>query len=262
MQPLYDAIGATYGTTRHADPIITQELARFVAIGNNRKFLDLACGTGNYTNALALLGGQWHGVDISEIMISQAREKSLGIEWRLGSADAIPYQSNFFDGVICTLAIHHFAELSAAFSEAHRVLRSGHFVIFTAFPEQMRGYWLGHYFPEMMRSSIEQMPSQEVVVKSLQSSGFEVKNIVPFYVTNKLQDLFLYSGKERPEQYFSAVTRSNISSFVSRCPEEELKKGLQMLSSDLKSGEFQNLAKSYHSSKGDYAYVVSGKRHS
>lgn len=46
-----------------------------------------------------------------------------------------------FSGVICTLAIHHFPQRSAAFAEAFRVLQEGRFVLLTATPEQMRAYW-------------------------------------------------------------------------------------------------------------------------
>jgi SAM-dependent methyltransferase len=260
MQPLYNAIGSTYCATRSADLAIAHELARLVAIRDNKNFLDLACGTGNYTNALASLGGNWHGIDVSDVMISQAKEKNPRVQWQLSSADAIPYPSTFFDGAICTLAIHHFPELLGPFKEVHRSLNHGHFVIFTAFPEQMCGYWLCRYFPEMMRSSINQMPAQELVVTSLQNAGFEVEDIIPFYVTNELQDLFLYSGKERPEQYLDPLVRSNMSSFASKCSDQELEKGLQLLRADLASGEFEKVTRSYQTSEGDYAYVVANKR--
>jgi SAM-dependent methyltransferase len=259
MQPLYNAIGSTYGATRRADPAIVHALARLIEIGDNKQFLDLACGTGNYTSALASLGGHWHGIDISDVMIKQAREKNPRVTWQLGSADTIPYPNSFLDGAMCTLAIHHFPKLLGPFKEVYRVLSHGRFVIFTAFPEQMRGYWLCHYFPEMMRSLIEQEPTQELVETSLRSAGFEVEDIIPFYVTNELQDLFLYSGKQRPEQYFDPLVRANTSPFASRCSSEELQKGLQMLRADLESGEFENVARSYQSAKGDYAYVVASK---
>jgi SAM-dependent methyltransferase len=260
MQPLYNDIGSTYCATRRADFVIAKTLAQLVEVQEGRRFLDLACGTGNYTNALASIGGSWSGCDISEVMISQARLKNSAIDWQLSKADSLPYQSGFFDGAMCTLAIHHFPDLLKPFQEVHRVLNQGAFVLFTAFPHQMRKYWLCHYFPEMMKSSITQMPAQEVVTAALQSAGFELEKITPFYVINELQDLFLYSGKERPDQYLDPVVRANISSFASRCSAAELNTGLQRLSSDIESGEFSRVASSYVSTRGDYAYVVAKKR--
>lgn len=124
----------------------------------------------------------------------------------------------------------------------------------------MRNYWLCHYFPEMMRHSINKMPSQQSVINSLQSAGFEIERIMPFFVTNQLQDLFLYSGKERPEFYLDPAIRANISSFASLCTTEELEQGLRTLRDDLKSGKFKGIAQYYLSPIGDYAYVVANKR--
>jgi hypothetical protein len=136
------------------------------------------------------------------------------------------------------------------------VLDRGRFVVFTAFPEQMRGYWLCHYFPEMMRRSIEQMPSRESVVAALQDAGFTIEEIVPFHVTDRLQDLFLYAGKERPRLYLDPLVRANIFSFAALCSPDELEAGLRALGDDLESGEFGRVAERYSSPDGDYAFVV------
>lgn len=259
MQALYNDIGSTYSVTRRADSEIAKTLAHLLEVQGERRFLDLACGTGNYTNALAAIGGSWSGCDISEVMINQARLKNAEINWQLSKADSLPYQNDFFDGAMCTLAIHHFADLLKPFQEVHRVLKQGNFVLFSAFPEQMQQYWLCHYFPEMMQSSITQMPAQALVTSALQTAGFEIEQITPFYVSNALQDLFLYSGKERPNQYLDPVVRANISSFASRCSQAELNTGLQRLSSDIESGEFSKIAARYVSTSGDYAYIVAKK---
>jgi ubiquinone/menaquinone biosynthesis C-methylase UbiE len=153
MTALYDTLGATYGATRRADPVIARTLAQLVGLADDAVLLDLACGTGNYTHALAALGGRWHGVDVSERMLAQAAAGSPEIAWQLAAADALPYPDGTFDGAICTLAIHHFPDLRGAFREVFRVLDGGHFVILTAFPDQMESYWLGHYFPAMMERS-------------------------------------------------------------------------------------------------------------
>ena len=131
-------------------------------------------------------------------MVNQARLKNSTIDWKLSKADSLPYQNGYFDGAMCTLAIHHFPDLFQPFQEVHRVLNHGAFVLFTAFPDRMREFWLCHYFPEMMKSSIAQMPAQELVTASLRSAGFEIEKITPFYVTNELQDLFCIPGKIVP----------------------------------------------------------------
>ena len=80
--PLYDSIGQTYRTTRHADPEILNRLALLVGLRDDGRFIDLACGTGNYTVELAALGGVWHGVDISSTMLTQAAVRSTEVAWQ------------------------------------------------------------------------------------------------------------------------------------------------------------------------------------
>lgn len=259
MEPLYNSIGLAYEATRRADPAICRRLAELVGAENDGVFLDLACGTGNYTSALADYGGRWHGLDISEAMLRQAAAKSRDIDWKQGSADALPYPDRTFDGAICTLAIHHFPELHRPFREVFRVLGEGAFVIFTAFPEQMRNYWLCHYFPEMMERSIRQMPAGKDVADALRAAGFSIDAIIPFDITSDLQDLFLYAGKERPEIYLDRVVRSNISSFATLCPDHELQSGLQGLRADLESNTFQTIMQRYSGEMGDYAFIVARK---
>jgi ubiquinone/menaquinone biosynthesis C-methylase UbiE len=259
MQPLYNSIGATYGATRSADPAISQALARYVGAGPEGLFLDLGCGTGNYTCALAALGGHWHGLDVSSEMLKQAKAKSERVAWQHGSADELPYPDRTFAGVICTLAIHHFPNLHSSFLEIYRVLSAGRFIVFTAFPEQMRGYWLCHYFPQMMERSIEKMPAKAAVLGALHEAGFAIQDVIAFHVTNELQDLFLYSGKLRPHFYLDSSVRANISSFATLCPATELERGLSALRSDIEDGSFTRIAEHYATTAGDYAYVIAQK---
>nr|WP_238446528.1 class I SAM-dependent methyltransferase [Alkalihalophilus pseudofirmus] len=108
----------------------------------------MACGTGNYTIALEKTGLKITGSDVSEEMIKKAKGKSSTIDWEVADVNKLPYENNVFEGVTCTLAIHHFNELLPAFKEVFRVLDKGRFVIFTSSPEQMKNYWLKEYFPD------------------------------------------------------------------------------------------------------------------
>jgi ubiquinone/menaquinone biosynthesis C-methylase UbiE len=256
MTTLYDRIGGTYATSRRADPAIAQTLARELGLKPSGAYLDLACGTGNYTVALSGLGGAWSAIDVSEVMLAQARQKSSTIAWAQSGAGALPFPDATFDGAICTLAIHHFPDLESPFAEVHRTLRSGSFVIFTGLAEQMRHYWLCHYFPVTIARSIEKMPSESQIRAALSRSGFKSVTVTPFFVTNELQDLFLYSGKHRPELYLDPAVRANISSFANLAPSAEIQDGLARLTADLQSGAFASVKARYATQVGDYACIA------
>ena len=256
MQPLYDLIGNTYAASRRADPAIVQELCRKISLEPSGAYLDLGCGTGNYTVALSSLGGAWSAIDSSKVMLAQAAQKSPSVEWIQSSAERLPFADGTFDSAICTLAIHHLPELESPFAEVRRTLRSGRFVIFTGLVEQMRHYWLCHYFPEMMARAIQKILSETAIREALVRSGFTSAYTTPFHVTNELQDLFLFSGKHRPRQYLDPAVRASISSFANLAPAAELHDGLVQLAAAVQSGAFASVQARYASKAGDYAFVT------
>ncbi|MEH2137291.1 class I SAM-dependent methyltransferase [Nostoc sp.] len=186
---IYEQIGKSYDLTRRADPEIAARLAVHLQVKSDSSYLDVGCGTGNYTLALAKTG-VWYGVDQSKKMIDAATKKSNIIAWQVAEVEALPYADNTFSGVLCTLAIHHFVALTPAFREINRVLAAGRFVLFTSTPEQMSKYWLIEYFPEAIHKSAEQMPSLEKVIYALNEAGFNSVNIEHYSISKNLQDLF------------------------------------------------------------------------
>lgn len=253
---LYDRIGVGYDVTRRADPEIVRCLIGHLSTGQARQYLDLACGTGNYTSALAASGLRMYGVDRSLRMLASAREKAQSISLLHADAAALPFVDAAFDGAVCTLAIHHFPSLEPAFRQVGRVLRAGRFVLFTSAREQMRRFWLNEYFPQAMERSIAQMPDLADVRAALRSAGLRVVAEDPFDVTPSLQDFFLYSGKHRPELYLDPRVRAGISTFAKPADESEVRVGCARLAEDIRSGRFAEVAERYRHDGGDYLFVV------
>lgn len=88
--------------------------------------LDVGCGTGIVAReALSRVGtGQVTGVDPNEGMLAVAR-KTLGVEWRTGTAEDLPLADDSFDVVVCQFAMMFFEDREQAVSEMRRVLRPG-----------------------------------------------------------------------------------------------------------------------------------------
>ena len=81
MTVAYDTFQNYYNDTRRADPGITASLIDLFAPNNNGCYLDLACGTGNYTTAVSSQGFMLYGVNQSEKMLTTARQKSTNVQW-------------------------------------------------------------------------------------------------------------------------------------------------------------------------------------
>ncbi len=255
---LYDQIGRSYDGTRRADPYICKRLQYHLDCKAGRSYLDIACGTGNYTIAISA-DIDIHGIDCSHHMLDAARAKSSSITWYLANVESLPFREDAFAGIVCTLAIHHFRALRPAFAEAFRVLRPGRFVLFTATPEQMSHYWLNEYFPQAMARSIQQMPALEVVVESLQAAGFHLHCLETYEVSQQLQDLFLYSGKHRPEMYLDPCVRAGISTFATLADPIEVGLGCRRLRQDIDSGRIEEIMRTYRHTGGDYLFIVAEK---
>lgn len=256
MSALYDRIGREHDVTRSADPRIAQRVFSLLNASKGGNYLDLACGTGNYTIALRNMGLMIRGIDQSELMISRARKKTTQIKWHVGVAEALPFPDASFQGVACILATHHFRDINAAFREAVRVISKGRFVIFTAYPEQMVGYWLNEYFPQAMHRARMQMLSKSVLFRYFEAAGFRHIAEESFEIPADLQDLLLPSGKHRPEIYLQPQVRAGISTFANLAFEEEVSKGCRRLGRDIHSGRIERVIADYANPAGDYVFAI------
>lgn len=252
--------GASYDRTRRADPAIADLLRRHLAAPDGLPCLDLACGTGNYTTALARLGLPMVGIDASTAMLHRARAKGPQALWACADAARLPFAEATFGGVLCTLAIHHFADLAPTFAEVARVQAAGPFVLFTAWPEQTLDYWLRHYFPRAIARSAKALPARTAVHRALESAGFAVADELPWRVPEEPVDLFLYAGKHRPALYLDPAVRAGISTFTSLVDPAELASGLARLEADIASGRIDRVIAAHPDRAGDYVLVVAGRR--
>ena len=263
----YDRMAKSYDTTRRADPYLAGRLLAHLRPMPSEQHLDVACGTGNYTIALAATGVAMIGADVSAEMIAAARAKGAleardrhPPRWLVADVAALPFGTGAFAGATCTLAIHHFADLGAAFAEVGRVVRAGgRFVMLTATPDQMNRYWLFRYFPEMMARAAAQMPDLGATAAALSAAGFVRVMTDSYTVRPGLQDLFLYSGKHRPTLYLDPTVRASISSFADLAREGEVAEGCERLARDIETGYIDRVISEAEHEGGDYLFVVADR---
>jgi ubiquinone/menaquinone biosynthesis C-methylase UbiE len=207
MAALYNQIGEEYDHTRHADPWLSERLFTLLAADDNEIVLDVGCGTGNYTLALAHRGMNLYGIDPSARMIEAAIAKDAHqlVQWRAANVQALPFPDSLFAGAFCMLTIHHFPDLKRAMQEIFRVVHQGRLVIFTTLPEQMQHYWLMRYFPAMMAHSMSHLPTLEQMGEALVAAGFAHLTREVYTVQADLQDGFLYAAKHHPARYLDIV---------------------------------------------------------
>lgn len=92
--------------------------------------LDVACGPGIISCALAARAQQVTGIDLVPAMIEQAnkrqREKELNnIQWLIGNAEQLPFADNSFSLVVTRYSFHHLLHPELVLAEMKRVCRPG-----------------------------------------------------------------------------------------------------------------------------------------
>ena len=124
-----DAMSAVY--ERHLVPLIFEPyasaLAQRLALTNASRVLEIACGTGVLTRALASslpASVAITATDLNEAMLDQAAYvgTSRPVEWRQADAFQLPFDDGSFDAVVCQFGVMFFPDKRRAFAEARRVL--------------------------------------------------------------------------------------------------------------------------------------------
>jgi ubiquinone/menaquinone biosynthesis C-methylase UbiE len=125
-----DPVGAAEWMDTMCDwPFIRAYKARTVdllRVGAGARLLDVGCGTGHDTRALAAVAGRDGfavGVDASAVMLKSA--KTRGGSYLQADARALPYPDDVFDGTRIDRVLQHVSGPEAAVHELVRVTRPG-----------------------------------------------------------------------------------------------------------------------------------------
>jgi SAM-dependent methyltransferase len=258
--PIYDKIGLGYNDTRIADPVIAEKILSLLQPTTQGTYIDIGCGTGNYTNYLRKQGYDFCGIDPSDTMLETARAKYPDCNFIKGYAERLPYEDSQFDGVIALFTLHHWSNKQQGISEIYRILKPGSSVLFLSFTaEQMDGYWLAHYFPQMIKDSGKMIPTEDAMRAMFTIAGFNTISTEEYFVHDSLQDHFLYANKHHPERYLDPDIRKGISSFSAIANEDEIAQGLHLLEQDIATGRINEVMGMYANNLGDYLFYVAGK---
>lgn len=138
IRKLFDNIAPDYDRLNHIlslniDKGWRKKAVRELADENRPlKVLDVACGTADFTIAIAkqvAAGSTVLGVDISEGMMAVGREKirqaGVAAELTVADCEALPYDEGTFDRISVGFGVRNFEHLELGLSEMCRVLVPG-----------------------------------------------------------------------------------------------------------------------------------------
>jgi demethylmenaquinone methyltransferase / 2-methoxy-6-polyprenyl-1,4-benzoquinol methylase len=129
IAPVYDRVNTLM--TAGLDGRWRRAAIRAAALTGGGVALDVACGTGKLTAALAqAVGPRGHvvGIDLSPGMLDQARRACDGIpgvEFRLGNALALPVDDASFDAATIAFGLRNLSSFEDGLREMARAVRPG-----------------------------------------------------------------------------------------------------------------------------------------
>ena len=146
-----------------------------------RKILDLGCGTGRFSDALAEhVHATVIGIDPSTKMLSHtpASSADVAVVYGCGSAEAIPLASGAIDMIFISMVFHHFTDPELAGQECARVLRpEGYLCLRTASREMIPQYAYVPFFPASWPVLEQRLPSLTRQCEVFQSAGLELVSV-------------------------------------------------------------------------------------
>jgi len=94
------------------------------------RVLDVACGPGTFGRRIASPSKEVFGIDVSRRMLRQgmaycAEERISNVHFARARVEALPFERDFFDAVICCGSLHLFADTVVALREIARVMKPG-----------------------------------------------------------------------------------------------------------------------------------------
>ena len=103
------------------DLLVVRKIAAHADLAG-RSVLEIGCGEGRLTAALAALARRLAAAEPDLPLLSVAAAKMVGVDFCAASGQALPFADHAFDRVLFTLSLHH-QDGRRALAEAGRVLR-------------------------------------------------------------------------------------------------------------------------------------------
>lgn len=169
------------------EPYAAEMAARLGEMPKGR-ILEVAAGTGIVTRAMAKAlpkNVEIVATDLNQAMLDLAAQNldMPNVTWRQADAQALPFDDESFDVVVCQFGVMFFPDKQAAYREALRVLRPGGLYLFNVWDRldanqvsKIISDAAGAAFPEDPPKFIERVPfgyfHHDAIRSALQEAGF------------------------------------------------------------------------------------------
>lgn len=121
---------------------MTESAISLLAPATGQYIIDIGCGCGSTSIAIADRGAEVWGVDISDKMIRQANSKNSNVSFSVADAASVPFEANY-DAIFSRFGIMFFSDPEAAFENLKSALKPGGRFVFLCWQIPAKNPWMG-----------------------------------------------------------------------------------------------------------------------
>jgi ubiquinone/menaquinone biosynthesis C-methylase UbiE len=166
------------------DAALTQRFVAALGEAVTGSVLDVACGPGILTAAIAKSAREVVAFDLTPQMLKKAAQRCseaglANVRFREGNAVELPFADAVFDAVVTRLSVHHFDQPKRVMAEIFRVLRpGGSFVIADVISSEVADEAELQNAIEILRdpSHVRMLPASELT-SLVKEAGFSVESL-------------------------------------------------------------------------------------
>lgn len=139
------------------------------------KVLEIGIGMGTDLLQYAKNGSVVYGIDLTKNAIKQTKKRfevyGLKSDLRVGDAENLPFQNNFFDLVYSNGVLHHTPNTQKAIDEVHRVLKFGGKAIILLYAKGWMYYTFFPLYYGILKGDLFKMSWDALVHKHYEMEG-------------------------------------------------------------------------------------------
>jgi ubiquinone/menaquinone biosynthesis C-methylase UbiE len=169
--------------------------------------LDVACGAGMLVAEFAPRTQWAAGIDLSSILLCAAEQVAVkrgvtNVEFRLGDAELIPFDNNYFNIVTSKLALHYFHKPDTALGEMKRVAKAGgRILLIDRIASADPGQQEYHNLVEKLRTPTKvKVYAQAEIAKMITAQGLRLTQVVQYEQVEAVDDWLATTGSSAENQ--------------------------------------------------------------
>ena len=211
-------------------PWIEERLVKH-GINAGDKILDVGCGAGLATNALALKSYEVFGVDLAEGALEEAKKRDTTKSVKYIKADALelPFENESFDSVISLDFLEHVYEPQKVITEINRVLKPGGLFFYHTFSKNWLSYlvvikgveWFVKNTPKNMHI-YELFIDHSELTSWLKNESLSFKEVTGVRPIINRQFFKLLKNRIVPKEFKFTTTNSTVISYLGYAQKEKI----------------------------------------